>query len=57
MSKPSPKNVVEILMQKDREERKDVYGRTGVVVRRNLTFLGVQVAERPRMYGKWRGIF
>ncbi len=45
MSKPSPKNVVEILMQKDREERKDVYGRTGVVVRRNVTFL---VYKRPK---------
>ncbi len=34
-------------MQKDREERKDVYGRTGVVVRRNVTFLVYKCPKGP----------
>ncbi len=34
-------------MQKEREKRKDVYGRTGVVVRRNVTFLVYKCPKGP----------
>ncbi len=43
-------------MQKDRQERKDVYGRTGVVVRRNVTFLVYKCPKRPacsQIYAAW----